>query len=163
MSGIDELYRKNAEYAQRFKDEGLASAPSMKVAVVACMDARLEMGPLLGIGAGDVHVIRNAGGVVTDDVIRSLMVSQRKLGTREILIIQHTGCGMHGLDEGAFVEEITKEAGEKPGFAIGAFTDLDDSVRRSMEKIRACKLIPHRDHVRGFVYEIKTGRLREVE
>jgi carbonic anhydrase len=125
------------------------------------MDARLDLFSLLGLRLGDAHIVRNAGGIVTDDVVRSLVLSQRSLGTIEVMVIQHTGCGLSGLDERALVETIEAEAGSRPPFPFEAFDDIDASVRRSLERIRTSPFLPH-PKARGFVYDVETGRLREV-
>jgi carbonic anhydrase len=136
--------------------------PARHVAVVACMDARLQLFPMLGLKPGDAHLIRNAGGVATDDVIRSLAISQRKLGTREIVLVHHTDCGMLTFTEDEFRENLMEETGMRPPWATEAFPDLDADVRNSMQRIRTNPFIPHRDKVRGFVYDVNTGELREV-
>src|SRR6201997_267868 len=136
--------------------------PSKHVAVVACMDARLDVYRLLGIHEGDAHVIRNAGGVITDDAIRSLAISQRLLGTEEIILIHHTDCGMLTFNDDEFKASIQQETGIKPEWAAEAFSDLDEDVRQSIARIKASPFVPHKDAVRGFVYEVETGRLREV-
>lgn len=137
-------------------------APAMRLAVVACMDARLDVHRVLGLSDGDAHVIRNAGGVVTDDVIRSLVISQRLLGTEEVALVHHTGCGMLTFDDDELAEHIRRDTGVRPPFALEAFTDLDENVRRSIRRIVASPFLPHRDRVRGYVCDIGTGRLREV-
>jgi carbonic anhydrase len=126
------------------------------------MDARIDLFPLLGLRLGESHIIRNAGGIATDDVLRSLALSQRKLGTTEVMVLHHTDCGLHRLDEAALLGEIEAEVGTPPPFTFGAFADLDASVRESVERVRAAEFLPHRDHVRGFVVDVATGRLREV-
>ncbi|HEY4099030.1 MAG TPA: carbonic anhydrase [Baekduia sp.] len=151
-----------AEWSAAFSDPFDTPRPARKVAVVSCMDARLDLFGIFGLAPGDAHLIRNAGGVATDDVIRSLAISQRKLGTREVLLVHHTGCGMLTFTEDAFRRELLEETGIKPAWVAEAFTDLDDDVRSSMARIRQSPFIPHRDAVRGFVYEVETGRLREV-
>lgn len=162
MSFIDRLLGNNASYAERYSGAGLPAAPAKGIAIVACMDARLETASVLGLQEGDAHVIRNAGGVVTDDVIRSLTISQRLLGTREIMLIQHTDCGMLKFTDADLTEEIHEETGVRPPFAIGTFADLEANVRRSLARIEASPFLAHTDAVRGFVYEVETGRLREV-
>ncbi|MGI9430871.1 MAG: beta-class carbonic anhydrase, partial [Myxococcota bacterium] len=127
-----------------------------------CMDARLETGRMLGLEEGDAHVIRNAGGIVTDDVIRSLMISQHLLGTREVLVIHHTGCGMIGLPEADLCDKLERETGQRPSFDIGAFADLESDVRDSVERIRSSPFVAEKEGIRGFVFEVETGRLREV-
>jgi carbonic anhydrase len=136
--------------------------PGKQIAIVACMDARLETGALLGLQEGDAHVIRNAGGVVTDDAIRSLTISQRLLGTREIMLIHHTDCGMLTFNDGDVKDQILADTGVRPPFAMEAFSDLDADVRQSIARIQASPFVPHKDQVRGFVYEVESGKLREV-
>ena len=163
MSTIDSYTKNNAGYAQHFAAAGLASAPAGRVAVLACMDARLEIGAALGLREGDAHVIRNAGGVVTDDVIRSLMISQRLLATREVMIVQHTDCGMVKFTESELKDAVERDTGTRPPFPLHAFTDLEENVRRSIRKLQESPFLLHRDAVRGFVYDVGTGRLREVK
>jgi carbonic anhydrase len=165
MSMIDELLSNNGSYAASFANarlEGLPLKPAKRLAVVACMDARLDVHKILGLQEGDAHVIRNAGGVVTDDAIRSLVVSQRKSGTTEIVLIHHTDCGMLTFSDDALKREIQADTGIKPGFALESFTDLDEDVLQSIARIRQSPFIPHRN-VRGFVFDVSTGRLREVD
>jgi len=162
MGTTEDLLENNKKYAAGFKKAGLHIAPAKKTAVVACMDARIEIGRLLGVEEGDIHVIRNAGGVVTDDVIRSLMISQRKQGTTEIVLIHHTDCGMLAFSDAEMKEEVYDDTGIRPPFAIDAFANLEDDVRQSMARIKASPFIPHKDRVRGFVFEVETGFLREV-
>jgi carbonic anhydrase len=140
----------------------LDNRPSLGLAVVACMDARLDLFSILGLGAGQVHVIRNAGGLVDEGAVRSLAISQRKLGTREILILQHTGCGLHGLDDDEFAQEIAGETGRRPSWGAGGFADLEDSVRRQIRTARAAVEIPHRDAVRGAIVDLVGGGVHEV-
>lgn len=162
MTVIDELLSNNAAYAESFSKNSLPMPPAKQVAVVACMDARLETGALLGLQEGDAHVIRNAGGVVSEDVIRSLTISQRLLGTREIMLIHHTDCGMLTFTDADQKEEIRAETGIRPPFALESFSNPEDDVRQSIERIKASPFIPYREDVRGFVYEVESGRLREV-
>lgn len=162
MSSIDALLENNANYAEAFSCGGLPAAPARRIAVVACMDARFEAASLLGLKEGDAHVIRNAGGVVTDDVIRSLTISQRRLGTREIMLIQHTDCGMLRFTDRDLVHDLHEETGVRPPFAIGTFADLEANVRRSLARIGASPFLAHTDAIRGFVYDVETGRLREI-
>ena len=162
MSAIDDLLKKNETYAAGFGESSLPIPPAKGLAIVACMDARLETAALLGLEAGDAHVIRNAGGVVTDDVIRSLAISQRLLGTREIMLIHHTDCGMQKFRDDELKAEIEKDTGIRPAFAMEAFPDLDGDVRQSIARIKASPFVMHKDGIRGFVYEVETGRLREV-
>ncbi|WP_190128273.1 beta-class carbonic anhydrase [Streptomyces mashuensis] len=159
---IDRLVAANAAYADAFTDPGMDARPVLKVAVVACMDARLDLHAALGLELGDCHTIRNAGGVVTDDVIRSLTISQRALGTRSVVLIHHTGCGLLNLTED-FRHEIAEEVGQRPAWAVEAFKDLDQDVRQSMERVRTSPFLLHRDDVRGFVFDVHTGLLREIE
>ncbi|HKE77194.1 MAG TPA: carbonic anhydrase [Acidimicrobiales bacterium] len=162
MSATDELVANNAAYASGFTKGDLAAPPNLKVAVLACMDARFDPARALGLQEGDAHVIRNAGGTVTDDAIRSLLVSQRMLGTREIVVIHHTDCGMLGFRDDEAAAAIEAETGVRPPFALGAFGDLEDDVRQSVARIEASPFLPRTRSVRGFVYEVETGRLREV-
>jgi carbonic anhydrase len=163
MSVTDELLQNAESYAASFDKGDLPLPPGKKVAVLACMDARLNPYGLLGLDEGDAHVIRNAGGVVTDDEIRSLAISQRLLGTEEIILIHHTDCGMLTFTDDAFKKSVQDETGIKPEWAAEAFDDLDTDVRQSIARIKASPFIPRKDSVRGFVYEVETGRLREVE
>ena len=163
MSVTDELLANAARYAASFDKGDLPLPPARKVAVVACMDARLNPYGVLGLSEGDSHVIRNAGGVVTDDVIRSLTISQRLLGTNEIILIHHTGCGMLTFHDDDVKAQIEADTGIKPSFALEAFGDLDADVRQSIARIKASPFIPNKDSIRGFVYEVETGRLREVK
>ena len=163
MSATDEFLAANRRYAQNFDKGDKALPPAKRVAVVACMDARIETGRLLGLEEGDAHVIRNAGGVVTDDVIRSLAISQRLLGTTEIVLIHHTDCGMLTFSDDAVKADIERETGLRPPFALEAFSDLEDDVRQSIRRIEASPYIPNRDKVRGFVYDVTSGRLNEVQ
>jgi carbonic anhydrase len=162
MSVTDELLQNNERYAESFDKGNLPLPPAKAVAVVACMDARLDVHKILGLEEGDAHVIRNAGGVITDDEIRSLAISQRLLGTREIILIHHTDCGMLTFSEDEVKREIQEEVGMKPHFSLESFSDLEEDVRQSIRRIQASPFIPHKDSVRGFVYEVETGRLREV-
>ncbi|MBA3298475.1 MAG: carbonic anhydrase [Thermoleophilaceae bacterium] len=162
MSVTDELLKNNESFAASFDKGVLPMPPGAKVAVVACMDARLHPYGLLGLTEGDAHVIRNAGGVVTDDEIRSLAISQRLLGTEEIILIHHTDCGMLTFTDDEFKRSIQEETGIKPEWAAESFTDLDEDVRQSIARIQASPFIPNKDSVRGFVYEVETGKLREV-
>src|ERR687895_129006 len=162
MSVTDELVANNEAYAARFDKGDLPLPPARKVAVVACMDARLNPYGILGLSEGDAHIIRNAGGVVTDDEIRSPAISQRLLGTEEIILIHHTDCGMLTFTDDEFKRQIQKETGIKPEWAAEAFNDLDEDVRQSIARIKASPFIPRKDSIRGFVYEVETGRLREV-
>jgi carbonic anhydrase len=163
VSTTDDLLANNERYASSFHKGDLPLPPARKVAVVACMDARLNVYGILGLDEGDAHVIRNAGGVVTDDAIRSLAISQRLLGTEEIILIHHTGCGMLTFSDDDFRQSIEQDTGIRPTWAAEAFGDLDGDVRQSINRVRASPFIPHKDAVRGFVYEVETGRLREVK
>ncbi len=162
MSVTDELVSNNQAYVEGFDKGALPMPPGKHVAVLACMDARLNVYGMLGLQEGDAHVIRNAGGVVTDDAIRSLMISQRLLGTREIVLIHHTDCGMLTFRDDEVKEQIRQDVGFKPEFALESFGDLDADVRESIARIRANPFVPHKESVRGFVYEVESGRLREV-
>jgi carbonic anhydrase len=161
MSKTDQFLENNRRYAEAFSGP-LPLPPAHGVAVLACMDARLNVYAILGLEEGQAHVIRNAGGVVTDDEIRSLAISQRLLGTTEIILIHHTDCGMLTFTDDAFKASIEKETGIKPGWAAEAFTDLDDDIRQSIRRIKASPFVPHTDSVRGFVFDVATGKLREV-
>jgi carbonic anhydrase len=162
VSNTDELLRNAEAYAASFDQGDLPLPPARKVAVLACMDARLNPYGILGLREGDAHIIRNAGGVVTDDEIRSLAISQRLLGTEEIILIHHTDCGMLTFTDDEFKRSVQDDVGIKPQWAAEAFPDLDEDVRQSIARIQASPFIPRKDSVRGFVYEIETGRLREV-
>lgn len=162
MSQTDELLANNESYASSFDKGDLPVPPGRKVAVIACMDARLNVYGILGLQEGDAHVIRNAGGAVTDDAIRSLAISQRLLGTREIILIHHTDCGMLTFKDDEFRRQVQDETGVKPEWAAEAFDDLDDDVRQSIARIEASPFIPKKNSVRGFVYDVESGHLREV-
>ena len=162
MTVTDELLANARRYADAFDKGQLPLPPAKHVAVVACMDARLNPYRLLGLGEGDAHVIRNAGGVVTEDVIRSLAISQRLLGTREIVLIHHTDCGMLTFTDDGFRAEIAAQTGIRPPWAAEAFNDLDADVRQCIARIKASPFIPYRDAVRGFVYSVQKGTLTEV-
>jgi carbonic anhydrase len=163
MTVTDTLVKNNSTYAQKFDKGALPVPPGKKIAVLACMDARLNTYGILGLTEGDAHVIRNAGGVVTDDAIRSLVISQRLLGTREVVLIHHTDCGMLTFKDDDVKKQIEEETGIRPPFALEAFGDLDTDIRQSIARIKASPFIPHKDQVRGFVYDVRTGRLREVK
>jgi carbonic anhydrase len=162
MTVTDDLLQNNEAYAESFDKGDLPLPPAKGVAVVACMDARLNVYGMLGLQEGDAHVIRNAGGVITDDEIRSLAISQRLLGTREIVLIHHTDCGMLTFSDDEVKQQIQEDVGIKPHFPMESFTDLEEDVRQSIARIQASPFIPTKDSVRGFVYEVETGRLREV-
>lgn len=161
VSATDDYLANNRIYAENF-DGPLPLPPSRNVAIITCMDARLNVYSILGMGDGEAHVIRNAGGVVTDDEIRSLTVSQRLLGTREIILIHHTDCGQMTFTDDSFKNQIMAETGIKPEWAAESFTDLDEDLRQSMRRITTSPFIPHTDQVRGFVFDVATGLLREV-
>ena len=162
MSATDELLHNSEAYVASFDKGDLALPPAKKVAVVACMDARVNPFGILGLQEGDAHVIRNAGGVVTDDEIRSLAISQRLLGTEEIILIHHTDCGMLTFNDDEFRQAIQEDTGIKPTWSAEAFGDLDEDVRQSIARIKASPFIPRKDSVRGFVYDVETGKLTEV-
>ena len=162
MSATDQFLANNAAYAEQFDKGDVPLPPGKQTAVVACMDARIETGGLLGLEEGDAHVIRNAGGVVTDDVLRSLVISQRLLGTTEIILIHHTDCGMVTFQDAAVKAQIEADTGLRPPFALEAFPDAEEDVRQSIRRIEACPYIPVKDSIRGFVYDVTTGRLNEV-
>jgi len=162
MSVTDEYLANNEAYAASFTGP-LPLPPAKHVAVVACMDARLNVYAILGLQEGEAHVIRNAGGVVTDDEIRSLAISQRLLGTREIILIHHTDCGMLTFTDDEFKRSIQDETGLKPAWAAEAFPDLEEDVRQSVKRIVSSPFVPHTDSVRGFVFDVATGRLHEVK
>jgi carbonic anhydrase len=162
MSATDDFVRNAQQYAAAFDKGELPMPPGRQVAVVACMDARLNPYGLLGLSEGEAHVIRNAGGVVTDDVIRSLSISQRLLGTHEIILIHHTDCGMLTFSDDQVKAQIEADTGIRPPFALEAFPDADQDVRQSIARIAASPFVPHKDQVRGFVYDVKSGRLNEV-
>ena len=161
MSATDEFLINNQAYAIRFDSGHLPTPPRKQVAVVTCMDSRMDIFAMLGLSNGEAHIIRNAGGVVTDDVIRSLAISQRKLYTREIIVINHTECGMLTFTDDEFRESLRSETGMKPPWSPESFSDLDAEVRNSLNRIRNSAFIQHKN-ARGFVYDVDTGRLREV-
>lgn len=163
MSAIDELLANNKAFASSPATAGAEAKPARRLAIVACMDARLDVFAALGLGPGEAHVLRNAGGVVTEDTIRSLAISQRRLGTREVMLVHHTDCGMEKLDDDEFRAELREAAGVAPPFAIESFADVEADVRHSIARVRRSPFLPHRDLVRGFVYDVDTHRLREVE
>ena len=162
MPTIDDLVDNAKAYADRFDLRDLPLPPAKRVAVVACMDARLNPYGLLGLAEGDAHIIRNAGGVITDDEIRSLAISQRLLGTEAIMLIHHTDCGMLTFEDDGFRRQVQDETGIKPAWAVETFSDLDEDVRQSIARIEASPFIPRKDQVRGFVYDVHDGSLREV-
>jgi len=162
VSVTDELLANNAAYAERFAHGELSSRPVKPVAVLTCMDARIDPHRMLGLAEGDAHVIRNAGGVANDDAIRSLAVSQRKLGTREVIVILHTDCGMRTFAEDEFAEQLEAETGVRPAWQTTSFNEIEADVRRAVARVRSSPFLPHVEAVRGFVYEVASGRLHEV-
>lgn len=158
----DELLVRNQDFARDLHDPDLASPPTAQLAVVACMDARIDTLAVLGLKVGESHTMRNAGGVITDDVIRSLCLSQRELGTREIILLHHTDCGLQGVDEAEFRDELNAELGVKPTWALESFGDPYEDVRQSMQRITMSPFVPYTDHLRGFVYQVADGLLHEV-
>ncbi len=162
MSSTDDLVSNNEPYASSFEKGDLPLPPGRKLAVLACMDARLDPARILGLEEGDAHVIRNAGGVVSDDAIRSLAISQNLLGTEEIVLIHHTDCGMLTFDDEEFAERLEGETGKRPDWSAHGFTDVEENLRRSIERVKESPFVPHTESVRGFVYEVESGRLREV-
>ena len=163
MDTIDELLGNNRAFAAELPERHLDVQPSRRLAIVTCMDSRLDVFAALGLEDGEAHVLRNAGGVITDDVIRSLAISQRLLGTREVMLIHHTDCGMEKLTDDGFRAELREATGVAPAFAIESFTDVEADVRQSILRVRRSAFLPHRDEVRGFVYDVDTHRLREVD
>ena len=162
MPAVDDVLSNNARYTAGFTPDADRAPPARKLAVVACMDARLDVFSVLGLEPGDAHVIRNAGGVVTEDVIRSLVISQRLLGTREVMLIHHTDCGMQTFRDGDLKDAIGADTGLRPPFAFEPFVDLEQDVRDSIARLQASPFLPHRDRIRGFIYDCATGRLIEV-
>jgi len=161
-SNTDELLELNAAYAQHHGDNPLDVAPGRNLAVVACMDARMDVYQILGIANGDAHIIRNGGGVITDDVIRSLVLSQRALGTREIILMHHTRCGLSTVTDDGFKDDLEAELGIRPSWAVESFTDPHANVRQSMKRLYLTPFLPHKDHIRGFVFDVDSGKLHEV-
>ncbi|HEU4899704.1 MAG TPA: carbonic anhydrase [Actinomycetota bacterium] len=162
MTVTDELLKNNAEFARNFSKGDLPMPPGKGLAVVACMDARLNVYALLGLEEGQAHVIRNAGGVVSDDALRSLVISQRLLGTREVILIHHTDCGMLTFTDDQVKADIEADIGLRPHFALEAFPDLERDIRQSIARIKHSPFIPHKDSVRGFIYDVRSGALQEV-
>ncbi len=162
MDVADELLANNRLYADALAEQHVDIRPARALAIVTCMDSRLNVFDALGLQEGDAHVLRNAGGVITDDMIRSLTISQRLLGTREVMLMHHTDCGMQKLSDDGFRAELQADTGVAPEFAIESFTDLDAAVRQSILRVQRSVFLPHRDRVRGFVYDVDTHRLREV-
>jgi carbonic anhydrase len=161
MAVFEEFDRANQAYAARYAGPA-SKLPQRHVAVIACMDARLDLPGALGLDLGQAHLLRNGGGLVTDDVVRSLAISQRHLGTRSVLVIHHTDCGMTGFDDAGFRSELAAESGRTPGWDVPGFTDIEAQVRDSVAALRACPWLPHRDDVHGAVYDVTTGRISEV-
>ncbi len=162
MDVVDQLLENNREFASSGAAGNPSGEPRLHLAVVACMDSRLDLFAALGLRAGEAHVLRNAGGVVSDDVIRSLAISQRRLGTREVVLVHHTDCGMQKISDDDFRAELLETAGVAPAFAIESFNDVEADVRQSVLRVRRSPFLPHRDRVRGFVYDVEDHRLREV-
>jgi carbonic anhydrase len=162
VTATEQLVANNDDYVANFTKGDLPMPPGSKVAVLACMDARLDPARVLGLEEGDAHVIRNAGGVASEDAIRSLVISQRLLGTEEIILIHHTDCGMITFTDGAVKDSIEKDTGIRPSFALEAFPDADADIVQTIARIKASPFIPNKDKIRGFVYEVETGKLREV-
>lgn len=162
MGIIDELVANNAAFTDKHGVRHRDVAPARQLAIVACMDSRIDIFSALGLREGDAHILRNAGGVVTDDVIRSLAISQRRLGTRSVMLIHHSDCGLQKVSDDGFRAELQRATGVAPAFAIESFTDVDEDVRQSIRRVRDSRFLAHRDDVRGFVYDVDTGRLREV-
>lgn len=162
IPNTDELIVNNQHFSKNFTDSGLNLAPKRHLAIVACMDSRMDIFQMLGLAHGDAHIIRNAGGVVTDDVIRSLVLSQRRLGTQEVILIHHTDCGLHNVDENNFKHEIEDECGIRPWWALESFRDPFKSVTQNMKRLAMSPFIKHKLHIRGFVYDVKDGLLHEA-
>ena len=158
----DELLANNVRFVEGYADQELSLRPRRKLAIVACMDSRMDIFQMLGLGHGEAHIIRNAGGVVTDDVIRSLVLSQRSLGTREIILIHHTNCGLQAVSEDDFKAELEAEVGIKPWWALEGFVDPYADVRQSIKRLHHSPFVTHKDHIRGFVYDVTDGKLNEV-
>jgi carbonic anhydrase len=161
MSVTDHLVHANLNYSKSFPGPR-PLRPKLRLAVVSCMDSRLDLFGALGLDIGDAHLIRNAGGIPTDDVLRSLALSQRALGTRAIVMIHHTQCGMDGFNDDAFRRELAQESGVEPGWRVSGFTDVEEAMRTSIRTVRECPWLPHREDVRGFVFDVATAQLREV-
>jgi len=162
MAAVDSLLANNRLYAAGVQPHHLDVRPSLRLAIVTCMDSRLDVFAALGLKDGEAHILRNAGGVITDDVIRSLALSQRRLGTVEIALIQHTDCGLQLITDDGFRAELQEATGMAPSFAIESFTDVEENVRQSLARLRHSPFLPHRDAIRGFVYDVDTGALREI-
>ena len=159
VPNADDLLANNERYVEEFADHGLSLRPARKLCVVACMDSRMDIFQMLGLAHGDAHVIRNAGGVVTDDVVRSLVLSQRLLGTREIILIHHTNCGLEGVSADEFAHELEQEVGMRPWWALESFRDPFADVRQSMKRLRHSPFVKYKDHISGFVYDVDSGKL----
>lgn len=162
MTNADEMLSVAMSRAEELAAPGLSPTPRRSVAVLACMDTRIDLFPMLGLERGDAHILRNAGGLVTDDVIRSLSVSQRKLGTEDIVVVMHDGCGLHKASEDEFAEALAAD-GVQPNWRLGAFDDVEATLRRGLARLRSSPELPSRDHIRGFVFNPETGSLREVD
>lgn len=162
MPVTDTLVANNARYVERLHEDHHPVRPRLKLAIVTCMDSRIDVFAALGLELGDAHILRNAGGVVTDSELRALALSQRKMGTEEVILIHHTDCGAHGLDDDALASEIETDVGYRPAWPPTGFSDLDEDVRVSIARVRYCPFLTHRDNVRGFVIDVDTGELREV-
>ncbi len=160
---VDDLVHRNASYAATFSRQGAPSAPTQRLAVVACMDARMDVEDILGIHRGEAHVIRNAGGVLTDDVVRSLVLSQRSLGTREVILLHHTKCGLHGVDESQFRADLEAELGTAPTWSLESFSDPFEDTQQALEGLRNNPFLPNREHITGFVYDVDSGVLHRVD
>lgn len=163
MTIIDELVENNRAYSARVPDQQLDVKPSRQLCIVTCMDSRLDVFQALGLNDGEAHILRNAGGVITDDMIRSLAISQRRLGTRSVMLIHHTNCGMQTITDDGFRAELQDATGTAPAFAIESFVDAEADVAQSILRVRRSEFIPHREDVRGFVFDVNTGVLTEVE
>ena len=163
VPNVEELLANNAAYVEQFHDPNHVVAPTRHLAVVACMDSRIDTFQVLGLGIGEAHIIRNAGGVIADDVIRSLCLSQRLLGTREIVLVHHTDCGLQKVTDDSFKAELFADVGIKPEWATEAFLDPHDNVRQSIKRLHATPFLPYKDHIRGFVYDVNDGRLVSVD
>jgi carbonic anhydrase len=161
VSVIDHLVHANEQYTARFPGPR-PKRPKLRLAIVSCMDSRLDLFGALGLDIGEAHLLRNAGGIVTEDVLRSLAISQRALGTREIVLLHHTDCGMDDFDDDAFRAELAAESGQAPAWNVPGFSDVRADVRKSIEAVRACPWLPHREDVRGFVFDVATARVEEV-
>ena len=158
-----ELLAGNAAFSEGFDGAGMSAVPSRRLAVVACMDTWLDVGRILGLRAGEAHIVRNAGGVITDDAIRSLCLSQRALGTREVVLVHHTDCGLQLIDEDRFLDELETETGARPSWPLETFSDPYADVAESIRRLRATPFLPYKDHIRGFVYDVADGKLHEAE